>query len=178
MIFGATQEEHDENLRRLLERYREHGLKLNPGKSQVSQPEVKFYGNICSAESVRPDPRKVSALQTMSAPTSSLEIASFLGVATYMGPFIRNLSSLAAPLRALTRKDAGMEWLPAAKESFDKMKQAVSDSTTLSYFDARKPVVLQVDASMKALGKELIQDGKPIAFAGASKALSPAKLSS
>ena len=101
VIFGATQEEHDENLRRLLARCREHGLKLNPDKSQISQPEVKFYGIICSAEGVRPDPRKVSALQTMSAPTSSQELASFLGLATYMGPFIPNLSSLAAPLRAL-----------------------------------------------------------------------------
>ena len=173
VIFGATQEEHDENLRRLLARCREHGLKLNPDKSQISQPEVKFYGIICSAEGVRPDPRKVSALQTMSAPTSSQELASFLGLATYMGPFIPNLSSLAAPLRALTRKDAVFEWSPAAKESFDKIKQAVSDSTTLSYFDVRKPVVLQVDASMKALGAALIQDGKPVAFA--SKALSPAE---
>ena len=90
-----------------------------------------------------------------------------------MGPFIPNLSSLAAPLRALTRKNAVFEWSPAAKESFDKIKQAVSDSTTLSYFDVRKPVVLQVDASMKALGATLIQDGKPVAFA--SKALSPAE---
>ena len=65
------------------------------------------------------------------------------------------------------------EWSPAAKESFDKIKRAVSDSTTLSYFDARKPVVLQVDASMKTLGTALIQDGKPVAFA--SKALSPAE---
>ena len=90
-----------------------------------------------------------------------------------MGPFIPNLSSLAAPLRALTRKDTVFEWSPAAKESFDKIKQAVSDSTTLLYFDARKPVVLQVDASIIALGAALIQDGEPVAFA--SKALSPAE---
>ena len=42
VIFGATQEEHDENLIRLLARCREHELKLNPDKSQISQPEVKF----------------------------------------------------------------------------------------------------------------------------------------
>ena len=172
VIFGATQEEHDENLRRLLTRCHEHRLKLNPDKIQIGQPEVKFYGIICSAEGVRPGPRKVSALQTMSAPTSSQELALFLGLATYLGPFIPNLGSLAAPLRALTRKDAVFEWSPAAKESFNKIKQAVSYSTTLSYFDARKPVVLQVDASMKALGAALIQDGKPVTFA--SKALSPA----
>ena len=56
VIFRATQEEHDENLRRLLARCREHGLKLNPDKSPISRPEVRFYGIICSAEGVRPDP--------------------------------------------------------------------------------------------------------------------------
>ena len=109
----------------------------------------------------------------MSALTSRKELASFLGLATYMGPFIPNLNSLAASLRALTRKNAIFEWSPAAKESFNRIKHAVSDSTTLSYFEARKPVVLQVDASMKALGTALIQDGKPVAFV--SKALSPSE---
>ena len=54
-------------------------------------------------------------------------------------------------------------------KAFGQIKQAVSETTTLSYFDVRKPVVLQVDASMKALGAALLQDGKPVAFA--SKAL-------
>ena len=165
VIFRATQEEHDENLRRLFLRSREHGLKLSPDKSQISQPEVRFYSIICSAEGVWADPPKGWALQTLSVPTSSQELASFLGLATYMGPLITHLSSLAAPQRAMTSKDAIFELSPAAKESFNRIKQAVSDSTTLSYFDGRKLVVLQVDASMKVLGAALIQDGKPVAFA-------------
>ena len=41
-----------------------------------------------------------------------------------MGPFIPNLSSVAAPLRSLTRKDAIFKWPPAAKVSFDRIKRA------------------------------------------------------
>ena len=45
----------------------------------------------------------------------------------------------------------------------------MTESTTLSYFDPKKDIVLQVDASMKGLGAALIQEGNPVAFA--SKAL-------
>ena len=42
---------------------------------------------------------------------------------------------------------------------------------TLCYFDVRKPVTIQVDASGKGLGAALLQEGRPVAFA--SKALTP-----
>ena len=47
----------------------------------------------------------------------------------------------------------------------------VCEDTTLRYFDPKKPVVIQVDASGKGLGAALIQDEGPVAFA--SKALTP-----
>ena len=43
--------------------------------------------------------------------------------------------------------------------------------TTLRYFDAHRPVIIQVDASQKGLGATLLQDGRPVTFA--SKALTP-----
>ena len=53
------------------------------------------------------------------------------------------------------------------------VKQMVCKDTTLRYFDANKPIVIQVDASQKGLGAALLQDGCPVAFA--SKALTPAE---
>ena len=82
IVFGSTQSEHDKNLRKLMVRCRQFGLKLNPDKCKISMPEVKFYGVICSAEGIKPDPKKVSALCNMSAPTNSQELMSFLGLAT------------------------------------------------------------------------------------------------
>ena len=40
---------------------------------------------------------------------------------------------------------------------------------TLTYFDPKKEITLQVDATLKGLGAILSQDNKPVAFA--SKAL-------
>ena len=38
------------------------------------------------------------------------------------------------------------------------VKQMVCKDTTLRYFDANKPIVIQVDASQKGLGAALLQD--------------------
>ena len=59
---------------------------------------------MCSENGVQPDPAKVSALQNMAPPADVQELQAFLGLATYMSPFIQNFSSLTAPLRDLVKK--------------------------------------------------------------------------
>ena len=44
-------------------------------------------------------------------------------------------------------------------------KKAISKDVNLQYFDPKKPVVLQVDASQVGLGAALLQDSKVIAYA-------------
>ena len=58
---------------------------------------------------------------------------------------------------------------PLYQVAFDKLKSLVCEYTTLRYFNTKKPVTIQVDASGKGLGAALIQDDGPVAFA--SKAL-------
>ena len=135
--------------------------------------KIKFYGIKCSENGVQSDPAKVSALKQMAPTTSSHELQTFLGVATYMGPFILKLSTLTAPLRELVKEGNMYDWTPAHNAASEKINDSITEEVTLSYFDATKRVTLQVDASMKGLGAALIQDKKPIAFA--SKDLTDAK---
>ena len=145
------------------------GLKLNPDKCFVKQEKIKFYGVICGQDGVQPDPGKVSALKQMSSYTNRQELQTFLGLANYMGPFIPNLSTLTGPLHELLKEDNRFKWYAAHQESFNKIKDSISNEITLTYFDPMKETILQVDASMKGLGAALKQDRKPVAFA--SKAL-------
>ena len=170
VVYGHTEEEHDDNLHTLMERCVGKGLKLNPEKIRIKEPEIKFFGVICSADGVRADPKKTSALLDMPAPTNRQELLSFLGLATYMGTFIPNLSNKTAPLRELTAKNAIFQWTPNHQQAFNDVKNAITAETTLSYFDPSKPITVQVDASMAGLGAALIQEDRPVAFA--SRALS------
>ena len=169
VISGKTEEEHDANMHSMMRRVEDTGLKLNPDKCRVKEKKIKFFGVVCGEDGVQPDPAKVSALKNMQPPTNAQELQTFLGMATYMGSFIQNLSILTAPLRELIKKDKIFDWLPEHQEAFDKIKDTISEEVTLAYFDPKKEITLQVDASLKGLGAALLQEGKPIAFA--SKAL-------
>jgi len=78
-----TSEENDRNMRGMLRRCQDTGLKLNPDKCFVKQEKIRFYGVVCSQGGIQPDPKKMSALKQMSAPTSGQELQTFLGLANY-----------------------------------------------------------------------------------------------
>ena len=93
------------------------------------------------------------------------ELQTFLGLATYIGPLIPNLSMLAVTLRELVRQNSSFTWSATYQDVLDKIKESISDEITLTYFYAQKERVLQVDASSKGPGAVLLQDDKPAAFA-------------
>ena len=72
--------------------------------------ELTFVGDILSSEGIRPDPRKVSAIENMPQPQCKKDIQRFNGMINYMGKFIPNLSERMAPLRQLTEKKTEWEW--------------------------------------------------------------------
>ena len=99
------------------------------------------------------------------------QLQKFLGMVTYLSPFVPSLSSFTAPLCGLLKKDAEFTWNETYQDAFDSVKSLLCSDTTLHYFDIHRPVTIQVDASMKGLRAALLQDGCPVAFA--SKALTP-----
>jgi len=169
VIFGKSEQEHNHHLHGMLARCRNTGPKLNPDKCKIKQMKIKFYGVICGEDGVQPDPSKVSALKQMAPPTNKQELQTFLGLATYMGPFISGVSTLTAPLRELVKEDSVFDWSPAHQQAFNAIKNAINAEASLAYYDPTKEVTLQVGASSTGLRAALLRDKKPIAFA--SKAL-------
>ncbi len=165
--------DHDYNLKQVLERCRSTGLRLNPDKLRVKCEKIPFFGNIIGAKGLEPDPAKVQAISAMEAPTNVNEVQTFLGMVTYMGRFTAQLSDMTAPLRDLCKKSSEFTWNPEHQRAFDKIKATLSSAPTLQYFDSRKPVTIQVDASQRGLGAVLLQDNGPIEYA--SKSLSDAE---
>ena len=106
----------------------------------------------------------------MRRPVNSTELQEFLGIATYMSPFLPKLSQQTAPLRDLLKKEAEFEWTPLHDAVFEDTKALICRHVTLSYFRPEVDSVVQVDASSRGLGAILLQNGKPITFA--SKTLS------
>ena len=173
VVYGKDDAEHNRLLHNLMRVAREHGLVFNRDKCEVKATSVTFFGTVYDKDGAHPDPKKVEAIHKMPPPEGPQELQKFLGMTTYLSPFIPSLSTLTAPLRELLKKDSEFTWNNSYGEAFNTVKQMVCKDTTLRYFDANKPVVIQVDASQKGLGAALLQDGCPVAFA--SKALTPAE---
>ncbi len=168
VVYGDSDEEHDECLHQVLVATSQTGLALNPDKCIVKQPRIKFFGNYLTPEGIEPDPQKVKAITEMKAPQNATELQSLLGMANYLSRFAPNIAGITGPLRDLVKHDADWQWCPEHTSAFDELKKAFRSSQVLAYYDATKPITVQTDASKRGIGATLLQEGRPVAFASKS----------
>ena len=94
-----------------MEAAKTHGLVFNSSKCTIKAPAVSFFGNTYSRDiGISPDPAKISDVQSMKSPETKGDLQRFLGLLTYLGTFIPNLSTRAAPLRDLLKDNTPFKW--------------------------------------------------------------------
>ena len=169
LIFSESFEEHEQHVKIVLQRLRDHQLSVNPLKCSFDLTEVDFLGMIVSTDGLKMDSAKVSAVEQWPAPKSVREIQVFLGFANFYRRFIQDFSCLARPLTKLTAKDVAFDWTQDADAAFSELKRRFTSAPILRYFDFDKQAVLETDASDFAIGAVLSQfddDGilHPVAF--------------
>lgn len=75
---GDTKEEaledHERNLRGLLERCIERKIKLNETKLKLRKDEITYIGQLLTSSGVKPDPKKIKAIQDLKSPSNKAEL--------------------------------------------------------------------------------------------------------
>ena len=122
IVYGTTKQEHDERLRKVLDRLNQKGLKLNKEKCKFDMNKMTFMGHVLSAKGISPEDSKVEAVTSARNPRNASEVRSFLGLVNYCGRYIPNFSTVSAPLRELTRQSSKWEWTSRHQNSFDELK--------------------------------------------------------
>ena len=168
LISGRTMAEHDQRLKRVLNKAREYNLKLLPSKCEFRKSEITYVGHTFNSEGLKPDSDKLRADEQMKAPTNKKELQTFLGFVQYLAKFLPNMSDVSALLRQLLHKEVEWHWENEEKKSFQTLKKMCTNAPVLAYFDETKPIVLTVDSISKGLGAAIIQDGKQIAYASSA----------
>ena len=178
ICFGRSMQEHNNRLQAVLERFREHNLRVKLCKCQFAATEVSFLGHRVSQDGVSPDPEKVVAIKRIPKPSCVKEVRSFLGLAGYYRRFIKDFATLAAPLTKLTTKEVSKQpftWTNECDMSFIQLRSQLCTAPILAYPKFDRLFTLYTDASDVGLGAVLSQNddnGVERVVAYASRALS------
>jgi len=168
IVYGRTPQELLERLDIVLSRLATHGLKAKPTKCSLFKQEIKFLGHLVSSRGTEPLPEKIQDIKDRPAPRCLKELRAFYGLASYYRKFVKNFATLAEPLSRLTKKGTKFVWSDEAQKSFEALKTALVDATTLAFPLPDRQCILDTDASDVAIGAVLSQmiDGqeRPIAF--------------
>ena len=172
VVYGSTPEEHWKNLRAVMAKLQDCGLRLNADKCALGMCELKFLGHVISAEGIKPDPDKVKAIADAPVPQNQAELRSFLGSITYLTQFVSNLATVITPLRYLTQKGVVWKWSTTESNAFEEVKELLIKAPCLAHYSLEAETKLVVDASPVGLGCVLLQNvdsrWQPISYASRS----------
>ena len=62
------------------------------------------------------------------------------------------------------KKDVTYTWSTNQEKAFNRIKKELTEAPTLQFYDQRKELHLENDASEFGIGSVLSQEGKPIAY--------------
>ena len=171
--FREATRDHDKNLLEFLKQCEAKNVHLNPEKLKLRQSQVLFIAHMATDKGLEVDPAKVQAISEMPAPTDKLGVQRLLGLAQYLAKFLPHHSDVTKPLRDLTQSNVLWVWNEAQQTAFEKLKEMVTRTPVLCYYNLKEEVTLQCDVSKSGLGAALMQNGQPVAYA--SHALTPAE---
>lgn len=173
--------EHRKQVKQVLSKLSDAGLQIDIDKCEFHCKKTKYLGFIIEAEKgIRMDPEKLKAIKEWEPPTTVKGVRGFIGFANFYRQFIKDFSSIVAPLVALTTKEKAsgpFHLNPEARKAFEQLKEAFMVAPSVSYFDDDLPTVVECDASGWCSGGALLQkrNGQETPIAFFSKKHSPAE---
>lgn len=158
LLFAGTIEELRKTVAQVLSILRLNNLTLNSSKCEYDQTSLNFLGHELSEKGFNIEASKVKDIQLFRSPTTSSELRSFLGLASFISPYIKNFAEICVPLWSVTTAQK-WHWSEEQESAFKLLKQRIIDSTlSLGFFSESDRTVLYTDASPNALGAVLIQE--------------------
>ena len=184
LIHSATLEQHLQHVTMIVERLRQHGIKIKLSKCEIAQQTVTFLGHEVTHGEIRPNAAKSRILFEYPRPLNITQLQAFLGLAGYYRKFIAGFAKIASPLYSLLSttdtsrsKKTPLNWTDDTQTAFDQLRTILTTHPFLILPNFDLNYILDTDACGYAVGAVLSQEQdsqvRPVAYF--SKHLSPAQ---
>lgn len=172
-VYSRSLEEHRTHIKLVCDALDRACLSVNLKKCQFFKTEVKILGFQVSSQGIAIDEGKIRLIQSLKEPKGVADLRSILGVLSWLRRFVPNFAKIAVPLTSLLSKSAEWKWENEQEIALETLKKAFVENAVLVFPDFSKPFDLTTDASGKAIGAVLLQEGKIVHCV--SRALSAAE---
>ncbi|KAG8503344.1 hypothetical protein CXB51_001310 [Gossypium anomalum] len=132
LIYSRDEFEHTEHLRIVLQTLHDKQLFAKFSKCEFWIKKVGFLGHIVSANGIRVDPSKISAIVDWKPLRNVLEVRSFLRLAGYYRRFVKGFSMIVTLMTQLLQKDVKFEWSEKCQQSFEQLKVLLTEAPVLA----------------------------------------------
>ncbi len=134
LIYSDSYEDHVKQVRSVLQCLLTHQLYAKIEKCEFHQTSVSFLGYEISSGGVAMEDKKVQAVIDWPQPVTLKELQRFLGFANFYRRFIRNFSTVAAPMTSMLKRGRQrLVWTPAAIAAFQKLKERFTTAPILHH---------------------------------------------
>ena len=142
IVTGRDTNEHLTNLRMVLERLQDYGLRVNGEKTTFLKSTIEFCGFKIDRDGIHKTDGKIKAMIDAPRPENTHQVRSFIGLVNYYARFIPNLSEILHPLNQLLRKRYKWKWDAHCENSFIHVKELITSDVVLTHYNPALPVVL------------------------------------
>ncbi len=90
----------------VIERLRKYNLKIKLSNCKFARSRIEYLSHIVENGTISPNPAKVAAVSEAKRPTTVKTVQSYIRLVSFYRRFIKNCSTIMAPLIKLTEKDS------------------------------------------------------------------------
>ncbi|KAL9293467.1 putative nucleotidyltransferase, Ribonuclease H [Arabidopsis thaliana] len=135
LIYSKSYSDLIQHLELILKTLRNESLYANLKKCTFCSDKCVFLGFVVSKQGLQVDEEKIKAIREWPTPTSITHVRSFHGLASFYRRFVRDFSTVAAPMTAVIKKNVPFSWGEAQDKSFNTLKERLTQAPSVMLLD-------------------------------------------
>jgi hypothetical protein len=135
---------------------REYRWKLNPNKCVFGVPSGKLLGFIISHCGIEANPKKISTITSMKAPTCIKDVQKLTGCMAPLNRFISKLGERRLPFFKLLKHQEKFAWTPEADQALAQLKDFLSTPPVLAAPRKKEQLLLYLTATTHVVSTAIV----------------------